>query len=306
MFCIIAGFLAERHKFQKIGLQKINLPVICFSLKIWYNCSTYFRSIRELDENNMIFETHAHYDDEQFTEDREEILASMKEGGIGTIVNVGASLASSRISVDLAESHPYIYAAAGIHPDHTGELDESSFQELRELLQREKVVAAGEIGLDYYWDEAPREVQKYWFVRQLYLAEELSLPVIIHSREAAADTMEILKEHAGRLSGGVIHCFSYSREMALEYVKMGFYIGVGGVVTFKNGRKLKETVEAVPLTSLVLETDSPYLAPVPNRGKRNSSLNLPYIAEQIAELKGVTYEQVVEQTEKNARSLYRI
>lgn len=251
----------------------------------------------------MIFDTHAHYDDEQFDTDRDQLLASMEAGGVGTIVNVGASLASSRTSVSLAERYPFIYAAVGVHPDHTGELDEDKLRELRELCGQEKVVAVGEIGLDYYWDEAPREVQKRWFVRQLELARELDLPVLIHSREAAADTLEIMQEHARGLEG-VIHCFSYSKELAREYVRMGFFIGVGGVVTFKNGRKLKEVVEDIPLTSIVLETDCPYLAPVPNRGKRNSSLNLPYVVEEIAALKHISCEEVVAQTEENARRLY--
>ena len=176
---------------------------------------------------------------------------------------------------------------------------------MKELFKEEKVVAVGEIGLDYYWDNEPREVQKKWFIRQLELARELDLPVLIHSREAAADTMEIMKEHAKGLIG-VIHCYSYSKEMAQEYIKMGFYIGVGGVVTFKNAKKLKEVVENIPLTSIVLETDCPYMAPEPNRGKRNNSAYIRYVAEKIAELKGITYEEVVEQTEKNARDMYRL
>ena len=251
----------------------------------------------------MIFDTHAHYDDEQFDIDRDTLLASLEGGGVGTVVNVGASIESSRRSLSLAKAYPFIHAAVGVHPDHTGELDEESFRDLRKLCGRDKVVAVGEIGLDYYWDEAPREVQKMWFARQLDLAREMSLPVIIHSRDAAADTLEIMRSNACGLMG-VIHCFSYSKEMAREYVKMGFFIGVGGVVTFKNGRRLKEVVEDIPLSSIVLETDCPYLAPVPNRGKRNSSLNLPYVVKEIAEIKGISCEEVVAQTEKNARILY--
>ena len=200
---------------------------------------------------------------------------------------------------------PFIYGAAGVHPDDVGELNEENFMRLRAILREEKMVAVGEIGLDYYWDNESHEVQKTWFIRQLELARELEMPVIIHSREAAADTLQIMKEHARGLKG-VIHCFSYSAEMAREYVKMGFFIGVGGVVTFKNSRKLKEVVEETPLEYLLLETDCPYLAPVPNRGKRNSSLNLVYVAEQIAELKQLSYDEVVEQTEKNARRLYNL
>lgn len=253
----------------------------------------------------MIFETHAHYDDEQFDMDRETLLSSMPEQGVGTIVNVSATYASCQRVVDLVQNYPFMYAAVGIHPDEVGSLNEERFQQMKELCKQEKVVAVGEIGLDYYWDNESHDLQKEWFVRQLDLARELNLPVLIHSREAAADTMEIMKQHGQGLKG-VIHCFSYSKEMAAEYVKMGFYIGVGGVVTFKNARKLKETVQEIPLTSIVLETDCPYLAPVPYRGKRNNSAYIKYIAEEIAGIKGVSYEEVVEQTEKNARDLYNL
>jgi TatD DNase family protein len=256
-------------------------------------------------EGYMIFDTHAHYDDEQFNEDRVELLNSMEEQGVGTIVNVSATYNSCRKVIALAKEYPFVYAAVGIHPDEVGSLNEETFAQMKELFKEEKVVAVGEIGLDYYWDNEPREVQKNWFIRQLELARELDLPVLIHSREAAADTMEIMKEHAKGLSG-VIHCYSYSKEMAQEYIKMGFYIGVGGVVTFKNAKKLKEVVENIPLTSIVLETDCPYMAPEPNRGKRNNSAYIRYVAEKIAELKGITYEEVVEQTEKNAREMYRL
>ena len=253
----------------------------------------------------MIFDTHAHYDDEQFDEDRDSLLCSMQEGGVGTIVNAGSDVASWEEIRALTARYPFIYGAAGVHPDDVGELNEENFMRLRAVLREEKMVAVGEIGLDYYWDNESHEVQKTWFIRQLELARELGMPVIIHSREAAADTLQIMKEHARGLKG-VIHCFSYSAEMAREYVKMGFFIGVGGVVTFKNSRKLKEVVEETPLEYLLLETDCPYLAPVPNRGKRNSSLNLVYVAEQIAVLKQLSYDEVVEQTEKNARRLYNL
>ena len=241
----------------------------------------------------MIFDTHAHYDDRQFEEDREELLGSMPENGVELIVDAGSDIASWDKIEKLTDRYPFVYGAIGVHPDEVGELDE------------EKMVAVGEIGLDYYWDKENRDLQKMWFIRQLELARQLDLPVIIHSREAAADTMEIMKQYAGELSG-VIHCFSYSLEQAREYVKMGFYLGIGGVVTFKNAKKLKEVVQEIPLEALVLETDSPYLAPVPNRGKRNSSLNLVYVAEEIAGLKGISYEEVVRQTTENAKKLYRL
>lgn len=253
----------------------------------------------------MIFDTHAHYDDKQFDEDREEVLASMQELGVGTIVNVCASCQSLERVPKLVSRYPFMYQAIGIHPDEVGDLNEAYFEKMRELLKDEKSVAVGEIGLDYYWDNESHDVQKKWFVRQLELARELDLPVLIHSRDAAADTMEIMKKHAMGLRG-VIHCYSYSKEMALEYVKMGFYIGVGGVVTFKNGKKLKETVEAIPLESIVLETDCPYMAPEPFRGKRNQSSYIKYVAEEIARIKGVSFDEVVEQTEKNARKLYHL
>lgn len=251
----------------------------------------------------MIIDTHAHYDDEQFDGDREELLGSMEAGGVGLIVNAGSTLESWSRIVELTEKYPFLYGAIGIHPDEAGSLSEERMREMEELLDRDKIVAVGEIGLDYYWDKEAREEQRRWFVRQLELARKLGLPVLIHSREAAADTMEVMKGYGKGLKG-VIHCYSYSAEMAKEYVKMGYYIGVGGVVTFKNARKLKETVEEIPLTSIVLETDCPYLAPVPYRGKRNSSLYLPYVAEEIAALKQVSFEEVVSQTERNAKDLY--
>ena len=253
----------------------------------------------------MIFDTHAHYDDRQFEEDREELLGSMRENGVELIVDAASDIASWDKIEQLTDRYPFIYGAIGVHPDEVGELDEEKMKRMEQLLAREKMVAVGEIGLDYYWDKENRDLQKMWFIRQLELARQLDLPVIIHSREAAADTMEIMKQYAGELSG-VIHCYSYSKEMAQEYIKMGFYIGVGGVVTFKNAKKLKEVVENIPLTSIVLETDCPYMAPEPNRGKRNNSAYIRYVAEKIAELKGITYEEVVEQTEKNAREMYRL
>lgn len=253
----------------------------------------------------MIFDTHAHYDDEQFDADREELLDSMAEQGVGTIVNVSASYPSCEQVTEMVQKYPFMYAAVGVHPDHVGDLNEETFARMKKLFANDKVIAVGEIGLDYYWDNESHDLQKAWFIRQLELARELDLPVLIHSREAAADTMDIMKEHAEGISG-VIHCYSYSKEMAREYVKMGFYIGVGGVVTFKNARKLKETVVEIPLTSIVLETDCPYLAPEPNRGKRNNSAYIRYVAEEIARIKGITYEEVVAQTEENARKMYRL
>lgn len=254
----------------------------------------------------MIFDSHAHYDDKAFDEDREEILMSLGDKGVGTVVNVGASLRGVQRTVELAQEYPFIYGAAGVHPDHAGELDEERFAWLKEQCLKEKIVAVGEIGLDYYWDKAEHEIQKEWFVRQLHLAKELHMPVIVHSREAAADTMEILKQEYSPEVPVVVHCYSYSPEMSREYLKMGYYLGIGGVVTFKNGRKLKETVWEAPLEQLLLETDCPYLAPVPFRGKRNDSSYLTYVAETIGELKGISAEEVIRITEENARRFYRL
>lgn len=253
----------------------------------------------------MIFDSHAHYDSSQFDSDRDALLRSMEEKGVGRVITVGATLKSCRDVVELAQTYPHVYAAVGLHPDEVGDLNEETFAFVKEQCQRDKVVAVGEIGLDYYWDKESHETQKKWFIRQLDLARELQLPVMIHSREAAADTMELMKEHANGLPG-VIHCFSYSPEQAREYVKMGFYIGVGGVVTFKNGKKLKEVVAEIPLERILLETDAPYLAPVPHRGERNSSLYLSYVVEEIATIKGVTPEEVIAVTEQNAKELFGI
>lgn len=252
----------------------------------------------------MIFETHAHYDDAAFDEDRDEILKACQEQGIEYIVNVSASLSSVKTTLALAEQKDFVYAAVGVHPDEVGELNEETFAWLKEQCRRPKVVAVGEIGLDYYWDKEQHETQKYWFRKQMELAKELGLPMIVHSREAAADTLAAVKEvHTPKLRG-VIHCFSYAPEMAREYLEMGYYLGIGGVVTFKNARKLKEVVEMTPIDKILLETDCPYLAPEPNRGKRNSSLNLPYVAEAIARLKGIEPEEVIRITNENAKQLY--
>lgn len=253
----------------------------------------------------MIFDTHAHYDDEQFDTDREEVLESMAAAGVGTIVNASSSPESWERILALTDKYSFLFGMAGVHPDDVGALDEDKFRRMEELLQLEKIVAVGEIGLDYYWDREAHDMQKYWFVRQLELAAEKSMPVSVHSREAAADTMEIMKKY-GKGIKAVIHCFSYSAEMAREYVKMGYYIGVGGVVTFKNARKLKETVREIPMDRIVLETDCPYLAPEPFRGKRNSSRNLSYVAQAVAELKETSAEEVIRQTEENARNLYNL
>lgn len=253
----------------------------------------------------MIIDTHAHYDDKAFDEDRAEVLASMAENDIHRIVNIGSSLGACRRSIKLMEEYDFIYGALGVHPTDSGELSESDIQWLKEQCALEKCVAVGEIGLDYYWDEPEREIQKKWFVRQLHLAKEVKLPVVIHSRDAAQDTVDIMKAEHAQESGGVIHCFSYGKELAKTFLDMGFFIGVGGVVTFNNGRKLKEVVEYVPLDRIVIETDCPYLAPVPFRGKRNDSRKLSLVLDQIAEIKGISREEAEEAALRNAFALYK-
>lgn len=252
----------------------------------------------------MIFDTHAHYDDEAFDQDRDEMLTQLKEHGIEAVTNVGASMKSCKTTLELARKYPLVYGAVGVHPNETGELLEADMKWLFETAMDEKIVAIGEIGLDYYWEEPDHDTQKKWFVRQLSLAGEARLPVIIHSREAAKDTLDIMKAEQAEKLGGVIHCFSYSKEMAREYLNMGFYLGIGGVVTFKNAKKLKEVVEYMPMEQMVLETDCPYLSPVPNRGKRNSSFNLPYVVREISRIKNIPAEEVIEITDRNAKRLY--
>lgn len=254
----------------------------------------------------MIFDTHAHYDDEAFAPDRDMLLESLAAHNIGTVVNIGASIQTTKNTLALVRRYPFLYGTAGVHPSETGELNDHLLDWLKHVAGENRIVAIGEIGLDYYWKEPDPAIQKHWFVRQMDLARQVKLPVVIHSRDAAKDTLDIMKtEQAGDL-GGVIHCFSYGVEMAREYLDMGFYLGIGGVLTFENARKLKEVVAYMPMDRIVLETDCPYLSPVPHRGKRNSSLNLPYVVEAISRIKQVPAEEVVAITEQNGRRLYRI
>jgi TatD DNase family protein len=254
----------------------------------------------------MIFDTHTHYDDEAFQEDRDTLLNSLPLNGIGRVVNIGASLDSCVTTLELAAKYPFIYGALGVHPSECAELSESDMEWLGNQLSHEKCVAVGEMGLDYHYPDPSSALQKKWFSRQLDLARQSGLPAVIHSREAAKETIDIMKaEKAGDI-GGVMHCFSYGKEIAGQVLQMGFYIGIGGVLTFSNGRKLKEAAEYIPIEAIVLETDCPYLSPVPNRGKRNSSLNLPYVVEALAQIKRLTTALVEEITWDNACRLYRM
>ena len=278
----------------------------------------------------MIFDTHTHYDDEAYAADREALIEGLPAAGVGRICNIGSTVQGARDSVMLAAKYPHVYAAAGVHPDEVAELNAETFAEIKQLALSPKVVAVGEIGLDYHeWEPGARtpeirEQQRYWFRRQMALSRELDLPVVIHSREAAAETYDILAEDKEILTSesssqsdkigagvleyprGVVHCYAYSLEMALRFIDLGYVIGIGGVLTFKNAKKVKEVVAAIPLEKIVLETDSPYLAPVPHRGTRNNSTYLRYVVAEMAKIRGVSEEEIKAVTLDNAHRLYRI
>lgn len=256
----------------------------------------------------MIFDTHVHYDDSSFDGDRDELISSLPENGIGGFVNVCAEYDSMEDVLAIAKKYKYAYAALGVHPSEVEELNEKKLENIEKLINKKnsKVVAVGEIGLDYHYPEPSREIQKKWFIEQIEMAFRVGKPVIIHSRDAAEDTQFILDRYDFRDLGGIVHCFSYSPALALHYIARGFYIGIGGVITFKNGRKLKEVVEMIPLDRIVLETDCPYLAPEPYRGERNSSLYLSWILRTVANLKGVSEDEVERVTTYNAKRLYSI
>ncbi len=257
----------------------------------------------------MIFDTHAHYDDTAFDQDRETLLFSMKENGVGYIVNACASIEDMEKTIALMEKYPFIYGAVGVHPDDADKMTQETLEKIRDLSMHKKTVAIGEIGLDYYWHKEKEEhcIQKEMFCAQMDIARERKLPFMIHSRDAAEDTLSIVREYVkAGMYGGIIHCFSYGKEMAKEYLDMGLFLGIGGVVTFKNARKLKEVVAYAPLDQLVLETDCPYMSPEPYRGKRNASHNLVYVAQAIADLKGISVDEVIAVTEENGKKLLHI
>ena len=253
----------------------------------------------------MLFDTHAHLDDRAFDEDRAALLAALPEQGLKLVMNPGCSLESSRNAVALANSHDYVYAAVGSHPDAADEVSEDVLEEYRKLCKlNPKVKAIGEIGLDYHYEDIPRELQLKAFRLQMELARELDLPVIVHEREAHDDGMRIVKEFPGVT--GVFHCYSGSAEMARQLVNMGWYIGFTGVLTFKNARKAVETAASIPLERIVLETDCPFMAPEPFRDKRNDPGYLPKMAEKLAQIRGISVEEAISGTTENAKRLYRI
>ena len=292
----------------------------------------------------MIFDTHAHYDDHAFDGDRKEILSGLLEQGVSLVMEASAAARNMPVILQMTREYDFIYGSAGLHPcetygcgDNMGRPvmhkaamdvpevraaleafadDEIITKEwtagrreedlIKALLCQPKIQAVGEIGLDYHYDDTRKDVQKEWFAKQIAFAKEADKPIFIHSRDAAADTLDLVKAEDAARVGGIVHCFSYSKEMAAAYVDLGFYIGVGGVVTYKNAKKLKEVVSYLPMTSIVLETDCPYLAPSPFRGRRNDSSLIQYTAEAIAQLKGISVQEVIEVTETNAKHVYRI
>ena len=283
-----------------------------------------------MKKTSEIFDTHAHLCDATFDDEREAIIADLGAHGVGAFTEIGFDLPSSRAALALAERYPQVYAAVGFHPDHSDHLRDEDVETLRQMVENDqKIVAIGEIGLDYHYtregilrraaasgqepdqeslataDPEP-EIQKACFRRMLQLARALGLPINVHSREAAQDTYDLIVEEHGYENSGIIHCFGYPVEMAERFVKLGLYVGVGGVVTFKNSRKLKEVVERIPIERIVLETDCPYMAPVPKRGTRNDPRNLPYVVEEIAALRQMDPAEVIRITTENAKRVYRI
>lgn len=254
----------------------------------------------------MLFDTHAHLDDEKFDEDRDEVIKRCRQEGVDLILNAGSNIETSVKSIALSEKYEFIYGAVGVHPHDAGNMDEETAEVLAGLAANKKVRAIGEIGLDYHYDFSPRDVQKRRFVEQIDLARQLKLPIIVHDREAHGDVMEIFKKNRIKEVGGVLHSFSGSAEMALECLRLGLYISISGPVTFSNAKKTVEAVKEVPMDMLLIETDSPYLTPVPNRGKRNYPGYVRHVAEKIAEIKGISFEEVAYKTKENGKRLFGI
>lgn len=256
------------------------------------------------------FEQHAHYNDEKFDEDREEVINEVYNFGVTKIINAGYSVESSKQAIDLAEKYSFIYATCGVSPNDIPDNKEEIYLQLKEIRElasgNEKVVAIGEIGLDYYWNKENKELQKYAFVEQIKIANEMNLPIVIHTREAVDDTLNILRNVVKVVKPGVFHCCPLNRELVKQGLELGFYISLAGVVTFKNSKNANEIIEMIPNKRLLIETDSPYLSPEPNRGKRNDSRNLIYIAEKIANVKNISMEEVKKITFENAEKLYNL
>lgn len=254
----------------------------------------------------MLFDSHAHLNDIKFDKDREQVIKRAFEQGVKLIMNPGADYESSVSAIELAEKYDFIYAAVGIHPHDAKSLDDEMLNLIKEMAKNDNVKAIGEIGLDYYYDNSPRDLQKKWFRKQLQMAKELNLPVIIHDRDANQDVFDILNEEKSFETGVLLHCYSGSAELAKQYIKLGAYISIAGPVTFKNSRKAVEVVKAISLDYLMIETDSPYLTPEPNRGKRNESAYVKFVAQKIAQIKEISYDEVKLATAYNARKFFDI
>ena len=254
----------------------------------------------------MLIDSHAHLDDKRFNSDRDMIIKNLKTNGIELVVNVGADLKSSKSTVELAKAHENIYAVVGVHPHSASELNKEAIETLKNYAKEDKVLAIGEIGLDFYYDNSPREDQRYAFKAQIELAKELDLPIVIHSREADQETFDTIEAAQDGNLKVLLHCYSGSAELAQEYLKLGCYISLAGPVTFKNARVPKEVAKVIPLDRLLVETDSPYLTPEPYRGKRNEPMFVKYVAEEIAELKGVSIEELSSATRENTKKFFGI
>lgn len=255
------------------------------------------------------FDSHAHYDDEKFNEDREEIIRAIKESGVTKFVSAGYDLKSTKTAIKLSNTYDYIYATAGISPNDVPETLEQLWkilENIEELAKNKKVVAIGEIGLDYYWNTENKHIQKEAFIKQIEIANKLNLPIVIHTREAISDTLDILKNISKAKCKGIFHCCPQNRELIKEAIKLGFYISFAGPITFKNSRNAEEMIRLVPLDKQLIETDSPYLSPEPNRGKRNDSRNVKYIAQKIADARNMPIEEIAKITYENACKIYKI
>lgn len=255
----------------------------------------------------MLFDSHAHITDEKFDEDREQLIDLLRQEGVSNIVNPGVDTQTSIDAIELAEQHDFIYAAVGYHPHEVENISDVDIEKIKELaLSSDKVVAIGEIGLDYYYDFSPREKQKEYFIKQIQLANELGLPFVVHDRDAHGDCFDIIKKYKAPETGCVLHCYSGEVELAKEYIKLGCYISIPGTLTFKNNRKTIDVVKEIPMEWMLIETDSPYLAPVPMRGKRNNPSYVKYVADKIAEIKGMSYDEVCRITSENAKKFFAI
>ena len=254
----------------------------------------------------MLIDSHAHLDDSRFDKDRDKLIDQLKTNGIDIVLNPGADMASSIKAVSLAQKYDFIYAAVGYHPHDSKDMTEETLEVLKSLTRKDKVIAIGEIGLDYHYDNSPRDVQKKWFREQIKLAKELNLPYIVHDRDAHEDILKIMKEEAYDGMTGILHCFSGSVELAKEFIKLGFYISLAGPVTYKNAKTPKQVAKEIPLQHLLIETDSPYLTPVPYRGKRNEPTYVRYVASEIATIKDISFEKVATKTGENFKKLFEI